>query len=248
MRKKKHPEHVNHERWLVSYADFMTLLFAFFVVMFSVSQVDSKAVGRFTESFSTAVGIPVGGAFGRGVLPGAATASPEITKGASEPPAESSEIGEVESKLRAKSGGQELEAVTILRIGNELVLRFAEAVTFGSGDATLKEAGVRALHAIAEALRGRRVSVRVEGHTDNIPISTARFRSNWDLSTARATTVVAELIGPGRMDPRRLAAAGYAEYHPLTANATIEQRSQNRRVDIVISEVHEVDAGAPPSP
>lgn len=247
MRKKKHPEHVNHERWLVSYADFMTLLFAFFVVMFSVSQVDSKAVGRFTESFSTAVGIPVGGAFGRGVLPGAATASPEI-KGSAEPPPDASEIGEVESTLRAKSGGQELEAVTILRVGNELVLRFAEAVTFGSGDAALKEPGLRALRAIADALRGRRVSVRVEGHTDNIPISTARFRSNWDLSTARATTVVAELIGAGRMDPRRLAAAGYAEYHPITANATVEQRSQNRRVDIVISEAHDGDAGAPPNP
>lgn len=240
MRRKKAEEHPNHERWLVSYADFMTLLFAFFVVMFAVSRVDTQQMGRFKDSFSMAIGVPIGGALGRGAMPGADTPS-ATERGPAEPVR--SELREVEARLRANKGSGDLEAVSILHVGNELVLRFAEAVTFGSGDATLKDPGVRALRAIADALRQRRVNIRVEGHTDDVPISTARFKSNWELSTARATSVVVELAGPGRMDPRRLSAAGYGEFHPIVPNATPEQRAQNRRVDIVLSEMHPRGAG-----
>ena len=240
MRKKKHPEHVNHERWLVSYADFITLLFAFFVVMFSVSRVDTKQVGRFTESFSMAVGIvPFGGGQGRGVLPGAVTATPLQTS-YEEPPSKS-EIAAVEGKLRGSGGADKMDGVTIHRYGNELVIRFAEAASFASGDAELKAPAVRALLAIADILRERKVALRVEGHTDNVPISNARFRSNWELSTSRAVAVVSELLVKGRMDPRRLAAAGYAEFHPISPNGTPEQRTLNRRVDIVITEIRAVD-------
>ena len=244
MRKKKHPEHVNHERWLVSYADFITLLFAFFVVMFSVSRVDTKQVGRFTESFATAVGItPLGGAVGQGVMPGAKNASPASDGREDRPKGGDGGKGmkEMEAQLRAAKGADKLPGVTILRIGNELVLRFSEAATFASGDAQLKEAGARALLAISEVLRPRPVSIRIEGHTDNVPISNARFRSNWDLSTSRATAVVVELIDRGRMDPRRLAAAGYGEFHPVAPNLTPEQRALNRRVDIVITELREAE-------
>lgn len=246
MRKKKHPEHVNHERWLVSYADFITLLFAFFVVMFSVSRVDTKQVGRFTESFSVAVGIvPFGGGQGKGVLPGAITPTP-IKQGVEEAARpEKSEIGEVEGKLRGSGGADKMEGVTIHRYGNELVIRFAEAASFASGDAELKAPAVRALLAIADVLRDRKVALRVEGHTDNVPISNARFRSNWELSTSRAVAVVSELLVKGRMDPRRLAAAGYAEFHPIAPNTTPDQRTLNRRVDIVITEIRSPADPAP---
>jgi chemotaxis protein MotB len=240
-RKKKHPEHVNHERWLVSWADFMTLLFALFVVLFSVSKVDTNQVGRFTESFASAVGIPLGGgAYGRGIMPGALVPTAADKGVGDKGKGGDGEIDEVESKLRKKGGAADaMEGVTILRVGNELVLRFAEAATFASGDAQLKEPAVRALLAVAEVLRDRAVLVRVEGHTDNVPISNARYRSNWELSTARATAVVVELASRGRFDPRRLAAAGYGEFHPIGPNDTPEHRGLNRRVDIVITALHD---------
>jgi chemotaxis protein MotB len=236
MRKKKPPEHVNHERWLVSYADFITLLFAFFVVMFSVSQVDSNKVGRFSESFSVAIGLPLGTRQGLGVLPGAKLLSEE---GKQEPAP--SEIEAVEIALRKHGRGSDLDKITIIRTGKEIVLRFSEAVTFASGDDRVKEPAVRAIRAIADELRDRRVNIRVEGHTDDIPISNARFRSNWDLSTARASSVVAELLGPGRIPPPRLAAAGYGEFHPIASNDSAESRALNRRVDVVVVAMPDAD-------
>src|SRR5207302_1155696 len=103
--------------------------------------------------------------------------------------------------------------VKIIRRKNEIVLRLADGVLFGSGDDALKEPALRVLRVIADELRERHLDIRVEGHTDNVPIHTVRFRSNWDLSTARATAVVVELAGTGRIPPARLSAAGYGEFH-----------------------------------
>jgi len=232
MRKKKPEAHVNHERWLVSYADFITLLFAFFVVMFSVSQVDSKQVGRFTESFAQATGLPLGGVAGEGVLPGAKQPAP-TSAGVSEftPP----ELRALSARLQELEASDAFSGVKIIRRKNEIVLRLADGVLFGSGDDALKEPALRVLRVIADELRERHLDIRVEGHTDNVPIHTVRFRSNWDLSTARATAVVVELAGTGRIAPARLSAAGYGEFHPLAPNTTIEERTQNRRVDLVVS-------------
>ena len=252
-RKKKHPEHVNHERWLVSYADFMTLLFAFFVVMFAVSQVDSKKVGRFTDSFNEAVGLPLGLQLGDGLLPGARKAPVEASKrGTNEP--SPGELDNLRDSLAQKgSPGDELAGLTIIRRRNELVLRMSDDILFASGDDAIGHRAARVLAVIAEAVRTRRVDLRVEGHTDNVPIKTARFRSNWDLSTARATAVVMQLARGG-IAPDRLSAAGYGEFHPLTDNNSPETRSTNRRVDLVVTEhVEEAelslapDAGPPPT-
>ncbi len=235
-RKKKHPEHVNHERWLVSYADFITLLFAFFVVMFAVSQVDTKKMGRFTESFSQAVGIITTPA-GAGLMPGEGmVVEPKAERPQAPPPKANDQLAAVERALGEKAGrGGELAGLKIVRRGNELVLRLDAAVLFDSGADRLRESALPVVTAIAEELRERDIVLRVEGHTDTVPIVNARYRSNWDLSTARATSVVVELATEGKMDPKRLAAVGYAEHQPLASNDTPEGRSQNRRVDFVVS-------------
>lgn len=233
-RKKKHPEHVNHERWLISYADFITLLFAFFVVMFAVSQVDSRKVGRFTESFSKAVGIDMFPESGAGLLPGGATPIPGGTPlpPTTVLPAELAELKqrltEVEKQSALPSGFQ------ILDRRNELVIRLSESLVFAPGDDTLKDPAKQALALVASQLLTRTVNIRIEGHTDDRPIRTARFRSNWDLSTARSTAVVAALASAG-IPPVQLSAAGYGEFHPIAANTTDDGRQQNRRVDIVLS-------------
>jgi chemotaxis protein MotB len=232
-RKNKSPEHVNHERWLVSYADFITLLFAFFVVLFAVSQVDSKKVGRFTESFSRAIGIDLFPQPGKGLLEGAAeepARDEDPTKTSPLPP----ELLDLRASLMSASARDDtLADVQIVTKRTELVLRLSDSLLFDSGNDALDERARRVVARLAAELRDRPVDIRVEGHTDDRPIKTARFRSNWDLSTARATTIVAALAAEG-IAPGRLSAAGYGEFHPIAPNTTDEGRKQNRRVDIVV--------------
>jgi chemotaxis protein MotB len=232
-RKKKHPEHVNHERWLVSYADFMTLLFAFFVVMFASSQVDTQKVGRFTESFSKAVGIEVFPESGKSLL-GGNSSKDAITiagKGEQSLPVE---LEELRAMMAQKSKQDELAGVQVLIRRNEIVLRLADNVVFASGTDEIQPAARTVLAHIADGLKDRKLDIRVEGHTDDKPIKTFRFRSNWDLSTSRATAVVADFANAG-IEPTRLSAAGYGEFHPIATNATPEGRALNRRVDVVVS-------------
>jgi chemotaxis protein MotB len=240
-RKKKPEEHVNHERWLISYADFITLLFAFFVVMFAVSQVDSKKVGRFTESFSKAVGIDTFPESGAGLMPGGATPThqPEATRSVL---VLAPELEELKGELTALKKTSELpSSLQVLQRRNELVIRLSESLFFAPGDDSLKEASEKAMKVLARQLVPRKVDVRIEGHTDDRPIHTQRYRSNWDLSTSRATAVVA-VLAEGGMPPARLSAAGYGEFHPIAPNASDDGRRQNRRVDIVVS------VAVPPEP
>jgi chemotaxis protein MotB len=234
MRKKKHPEHVNHERWLVSYADFITLLFAFFVVMFAVSQVDSKRVGRFTQAFSKAIGEDIFPDQGHGFMPAADPEAPPSKEADAEPkvPAALVELEKTLKKLA--DDGDSLKGLQVLERRNELVLRLADNIFFESGDDSLKAPAEAILHTLAPEIARRSVDVRVEGHTDNRPIRTARYRSNWDLSTSRATAVLAKLAAEG-VEPPRLSAAGYGEFRPIAPNATEEGRKQNRRVDLVLA-------------
>jgi chemotaxis protein MotB len=236
MRKKKHPEHVNHERWLVSYADFITLLFAFFVVMFAVSQVDSKKMGRFTEAFSKAVGIDVFPMHGESLLAGGRT--PDETAGPS-----AQGVTSVLEDLRASlakmaESNDALQGLQVIKLRQELVLRLPEGVFFDSGDARVKDATGRMFKVLTPELTKRSLEVRIEGHTDNRPIASGKFRSNWELSTARAGAVMAVILAEG-MPPERTSIAGYAEYRPIADNTTDDGRRQNRRVDIVVTAVSE---------
>lgn len=254
-RKQKHAGHANHERWLVSYADFITLLFAFFVVMFASSQVDKRKAGR--------VALAVQVAFQQLGLFSASNAHMALST--SEPmPASQVQLIEnavrsqdlsriVESQPGASSSGagrsptdiqKELEkalapeirqhSVTVSVTKGGLVVSLREIGFFDSGSAELKARAEPAVETIARLLKPRGLVVRIEGHTDNVPIHNASFKSNWELSTARATTLVSMFGTRFSYDPALLSAAGYAEYHPVASNATAEGRAMNRRVDIVI--------------
>jgi len=242
MRKKKHPEHVNHERWLISYADFITLLFAFFVVMFATARTDSSQVGRFAESFSRSIGIDLFPDPGGGILP--AGQSPKPSAGIDSDETVRLELEALRDRF-AGTGSDPVKDLELIPFRNELVLRFPAGVLFDSGNDDLKPGASAAILAVAEILRRFRLDVRVEGHTDDRPIHTSRFRSNWDLSTGRATAVLEVLAKEGGVPAAQLSAVGYAEFHPLVANDTKEGRQQNRRVDIVIKLPERVkDAGA----
>ncbi len=232
-RKKKHPEHVNHERWLISYADFITLLFAFFVVMFAVSQVDTKKLGHFTEAFSKAVGIDVFPMSGESVLAGGTTADDE-QKDMTTDQSGVIEMDGLRTKLKSLSQSDALKGLQIIAVGNQLVLRLPENLFFDTGDARVKDPATDILKVISPELNDRtNLEVRVEGHTDNRPVVSGRYRSNWELSTARAMAVMQVLVDAG-LPLTRVSIAGYAEYRPVATNGTDDGRKQNRRVDLVV--------------
>jgi chemotaxis protein MotB len=239
-RKKKPEEHANHERWLVSYADFITLLFAFFVVMFAVSQVDSKKMGRFTESFNEALEWQVLNGEGRGLMVGHKPPSDNAASQGLAAPVQarhdySTEKEAIQKGLAQKASSiPELAGLTVLEIRGELVLRLPERLMFDIGEAAMNPGGKTALEAIADELRARPVRIRIEGHTDGASIRTSKYPSNWELSTARAMAVVAMLLESKKIEPFRLAAAGYGEHHPIASNDSPEGRAQNRRVDIIV--------------
>lgn len=242
-RKKKHPEHINHERWLVSYADFITLLFAFFVVMFAVSQVDSNRVGRFSEAFTRAMGMDIWPMPGSGIFQGMPMINGEPRPGAGVGQGTGSgddgylppELDATHRSLAESVRDGNLEGLQVVRRRGELVLRLPDGIVFESGSADVKPEAIGILNLVAMEIRARALDVRVEGHTDNRPVrGNSRFHSNWELSTSRAVAVL-RVLNEGGLDPTRLAVAGYGEFRPIAGNETDEGRRQNRRVDLVLS-------------
>jgi chemotaxis protein MotB len=233
LRKKKHEEHVNHERWLVSYADFITLLFAFFVVMFAISQVDANKLGHFVESMNHALGI-VGPSGNLAVLDGGDRAS--VLEGAGPPHgAVSRRAAVLMKRLEERLSGPSLQRAVSLRHDlRGVAVSLSEAGFFDSGQAALRPDSSVALHEVALALRDAGSPVAVEGHTDDRPIHNSGFASNWELSAARATTIVRYLIEQMAYDPLKLSATGFAEFRPVADNATPAGRALNRRVDLVL--------------
>lgn len=259
-RRKRARAHANHERWLVSYADFITLLFAFFVVLYSSAQVDHRKVGQLALAIQVAfqeLGVfPVSNTqiplHDTEPMPFSTVQAIENTKHnttlgrlSSRPEDDLSSEAEEASLTLVQAELQQalqkeiaLHAVALHRESEGLVISLREFGFFDSGSATLKVSALPALDRIASILAIRTCRLRIEGHTDNIPIHTAQVASNWELSTARSTELVRLLIQQYRFAPQRLAAAGYAEYHPIASNDTAQGRAQNRRVDIVILSEH----------
>jgi len=229
---------VNHERWLVSYADFMTLLFALFVVLFASSHHDKKAI----QSVSKAVknGFQEMGSFSSNdsAADNSRVMGPTST-GEARPSTVPANAGidmvELQRKLK-KALGQEIERQEIvLRMTPEgFVISLHELGFFDSGEAQLRPGAADKIKRIAAVLMQYGLDMRVEGHTDDVPIHNAQFASNWDLSAARAMAVAMMLLNESGVDPRRMSIAGYGQYHPSTSNDTPEGRKANRRVDIVV--------------
>jgi chemotaxis protein MotB len=240
-RKKKH-EHVNHERWLVSYADFITLLFAFFVVLFASSQSDKKKqiqiaavmqtaftpLGTFEAHSKTPPLVEGGGASGAVVRP-AALALPFPQAGQVREAEMEARLGHV---IRVQMGQLPAGSVAVRSTPEGLVVSLNEVGFFASGSAEVRAEAVEAVAALAGALPN--APLRVEGHTDNVPIHSAQFGSNWELSAARASAIARLLLERGTMHPANVSAAGFAEFHPVASNATEEGRRANRRVDVIL--------------
>ena len=215
----------SHERWLVSYADFVTLLFALFAVLYASSNVDARKMNSVVEAMQQVFSGPADTSAGRVSL------LPEPLPGTS-PSADA--VLKLADRLRSDLPNEIAEGRIAVAVDSRgVVVSIRETGSFVTGSADLPAAAVDIIHKLAARLRSDRQSIRVEGHTDDVPIDTVRFKSNWDLSTARATRVIAEFITAG-IHPSRLSAAGYAEFHPGAPNDSPENRARNRRVDVVI--------------
>jgi chemotaxis protein MotB len=249
-RRRKHRARVTHERWLVSYADFITLLFAFFVVMYSTAQVDKKKAGQLSAAIQVAfqqMGANPGGATPE-ALEAAANQTPESAPTAEAPP-ETADLDVLKNDLQKALAGEISRGEVTLRNGPDgLVVSLQEGGFFDSGSVGVKPGAQLAFSRMASILTQRGCHLRIEGHTDNVPIHNAQFGSNWELSTARATEMIRLLITTYSFSPELLSAAGYAEYHPIAGNGTDAGRALNRRVDVVILRQPAPVPGIKPSP
>lgn len=233
-RRRRQHEHVSHDRWLISYADFITLLFAFFVTMYSISTVDQKKL----ETAATAIH----GAFaewrprlgdGGEPLPGVPGRDAKLVYGAHFLAAQGA-LAELQALLKERLDAMGESRVELKIDPRGLVISVSEAASFPVGSADLDDQAQHLFHEIGVTLAALPNAVRVEGHTDDIPIHTARYASNWELSTARATSVVAYFVQHVGLTPDRLSAAGYAEFHPQVEGDSGVARARNRRVDVVV--------------
>ncbi len=239
----------NHERWLVSYADFVTLLFAFFVVMYSISSINDTKYLNLSEALDDAFSshkevqkviepIQVGNepkTLNPIILNIPATEEIEKERQLSE--------GVLKERRLLQFVSNQFEQVLQPYVDDDLVevkrhdfwieLEMNSQLLFLSGEAELSNKAIPVLRKISEVVRLMPNVINIEGHTDNVPIDTLEFPSNWDLSAARATSVVREFINNG-ISPKRLSAVGYGEFHPVADNNNEEGRNKNRRVVLVL--------------
>jgi len=247
MRKRRSSEEtLHHDRWLVSYSDFITLLFAFFVVLFASTYRDNQEIRKLSRAIHN--GFQTLGAFSDESGSGGPYSSL-----ASDLDTSVSRVQNDTINHNSPSAGSTTDMLKIKRqleeiIGRELanheivmqvtpegfVISLKELGFFNSGQAALLPGAAEKIERIAKVLVQPGLEIRVEGHSDTQPIHNAQFRSNWELSTARAMTVLQLLVDEGGFDPQRIAAAGYGQYRPVADNATPEGRRMNRRVDLVV--------------
>jgi chemotaxis protein MotB len=233
MKKKKQESHGNAERWMLSYADFMTLLMILFVVLYAMSNVDKAKFTQLSQSMSIAMGggkIIEGSQSSVNIDP---TSNP--TSGEAQAEAEESKMKDLKDKVDKyleKNGMKDSTTTEIDERG--LVVSLNDTLFFDTGRAEIKPDSQGKLIEIAKILNQVGNNMRIEGHTDNVPIKNDQFSSNWQLSCARAANVTQLLIDNSGIDPQKLSAVGYGQYKPVLDNATEEGRARNRRVDIII--------------
>jgi len=223
-RRRRIDDQENLDRWLLTYSDLITLLLAFFVVMYSMSRIDAKKFGQVSDALNAVL---KGGTSvlrfnqeidntGHGIL-------------------KLGNLRMVQQKIEERFqqlGRQEEVQTEITERG--LVVHILESALFDEASAQLKPRAMEVLDLIAEQLKGRPNHIRVEGHTDDRPIATSVYPSNWELSSARATAVVRYYVEGHEIPPTHISALGYGEFRPVAPNNSIENRARNRRVDVVI--------------
>ncbi len=242
-RRKKHEEHENHERWLVSYADFITLLFAFFTVLYATSQKDAAKEKEFEESIRQKFAGLMAVVHMAGTNGGEAvkTSLAEITESLNNFPSKSAgpaEIQQYVERVLQKNVSQSDYQKSIEGIRHDSVgvhIQLAASVIFQTGSANLEEEGLATLEKVARLLKSSKRRLIVEGHTDDQTIQSTRFASNWELGAMRATKIVRYLISRG-VDPALLTAVTYADQKPLVENSSEENRAKNRRIEILITQ------------
>lgn len=240
-RRRREEEHENHERWLVSYADFITLLFAFFVVMYAISSVNegkykvlsNSLVNAFKNTTAQPGGQPIAVIQGAPLLPVKPVAKPD----------KAVDQKKVEQRQKMKNMADDIKnalqpliaqgKVKLLETSRGVTIEINDSVLFPAGQAKLEPASMSAMLAIAQVLAASDFPITIEGHTDNVPIATPQFPSNWELSAMRATTVL-RLFNDGGVGAERLTAIGYGETRPVDTNTTPEGRARNRRVSVLI--------------
>ncbi|MGA7833411.1 MAG: OmpA family protein [Terracidiphilus sp.] len=260
MMRERRRSNISRDRWLVSYADFITLLFALFVVLFAFAKADQKKQVQVADAIETAF-------HSLGLFPDASrlpSKSARNDSGAEQavipmnivmgedvlsPAAVKQDLDRIHRELEQRLSNQVATHTVSMKMGRDgLVISLREAGFFDSGSATPKPETLPTLRQIAASLNHTPYDLRIEGHTDNIPIHTAEFDSNWELSAARATRIARLLIELKAISPDRISAAGYAEFHPVATNETAAGRAENRRVDLVVLPRTKVNLAAPGLP
>ncbi len=224
-KQKKHEEEAG-EAWLLPYSDLMTLLLAVFIVLFAVSQVDVEKAKAMSEEFGESM-----------MTEGYSLSKANIQQQGDnvKTVSEAEEMKELKEGLDAKLQRENLSASVTTSIDNRgLVISLNNAIFFDPGSAEIKKEHEKTLLEISEMLTVMDNFIRVEGHTDNVPMSSNLYPSNWDLSAARASNVVRLFYNNTNASPERLIAVGYGEYRPITDNSTEEGRAKNRRIDIIL--------------
>ncbi|NOZ26208.1 MAG: OmpA family protein [Nitrospirae bacterium] len=218
MKRKRITDSDNPDRWVVSYADFITLLFALFTTLYAISVVDADKLGKFVSSLNIALGTEREGRSGSLI--------PEL-----DTPVRLSDRIEYELRGVVGSFSKDLD---VRRDERGVIVSLGESYLFPSGSVEIKESSLKVLAELSLILKGIPNKVLIEGHTDNMPVRNSRYRSNWEISALRAVSVLRVFVEKFGLPPERFIVAGYGEYKPLRENSTPEGRARNRRVDIVI--------------
>ncbi len=252
----RHKGRIGHDRWLVSYADFITLMFGFFVVLYAFAKADQKRqlqVSQAIDSAFSSMGIFPQALRKPSAAPGAESlvmpANAVMGEDVLAPSQVKQDLNRIRGQLTQTLSSQVAAHTVSIYMGQDgLVISLREAGFFDSGSATPKPQALPTLRQIAATLGRTPYDVRIEGHTDNVPIHNAQFDSNWELSTARATQIARVFLELKAIPPDHLSAAGYAQYHPVASNDTPQGRAQNRRVDLVVLPRSKINFAAPNPP
>lgn len=233
MKKRKHEEHMNHERWLLSYSDFMTLLMILFVILFAMSNVDKAKFKQLSDSLRVSMGGGKSIVAKEDGVPITVDTKPienDLTEKAEQ--AKMEDLKRQVDKYLEKNGMKADVSTQVDERG--LVVSLNDTLFFDTGRAEVKPESQKKLIEIGKILNQLNNYMRVEGHTDNVPIKNDQFSSNWQLSCARASNVTELLINSANIPPQKLSAVGYGEYRPIADNSTEDGKAKNRRVNIII--------------